>query len=113
MTTRVAGIRSNGLVGLELYGTVYRACLTCHEPNPSRVECPSCGTMNYSGHPCRNCGSAGGVPNPPWTFCPTCGCAALIEDRGKLTAWYANPFRQLWQIFTEWRQRRAAVRRAT
>jgi hypothetical protein len=107
VTARVVGARSNGLVGVELYAKRFRAC-RCGTPNPDFVECPSCGVMNYSGHPCRNCLGPGGVPIGHWSTCPGCGAAAIVDDLGKLTAWYANPLKQLWQIFTEWRAKRAS-----
>ena len=110
MSFRVAAVHSNGLIGVELFAKQFCAC-RCGEPNPSLVECPSCYAMNFSGHPCRKCGGPGGVPNDHWYTCPNCGAAARIIDHGKLTAWYANPFKQLWQIFTEWRARRAAARK--
>lgn len=91
---RAVGVHGNGMVSLELFGKIYRAC-ACGEPNPSMVDCPSCGAMNYSGHPCRACGGPGGVPNDHWLTCPSCGCAARVDDVGMLSAWYRNPLRRL------------------
>lgn len=112
MTARVVGVHGNGLTGLELYAKRFRACV-CGEPNPSLVDCPSCGALNYSNHQCRSCGGPGGGAAPHWSTCPSCGRAAVVDDLGKLTAWYANPFRQLWQIFTEWRAKRRAQKDRT
>lgn len=103
MATRLVGAHSNGLLQVEIFGTVFRACL-CGEPNPSYVACARCGAFNYSGHPCRACGGPGDLADP-WKTCPSCGRPAVVEE-SLLTAWYSNPVKQLRQRFVEWRQRR-------
>lgn len=105
MATRVVNARTNGVLSVEIYGKVYRAC-ACGTPNPDFVACARCGCFNYSGHPCRNCGGPGDLADP-WDICPSCG-RPVDSESSLLTAWYRNPLKQLRQRLREWRQKRKA-----
>lgn len=105
----VKGAETSGVVSLELYGKIFRACPNCGEPNPAPVACPDCGTVNRINENCRNCGGPGGIPRDAWSVCPSCGTKAVVEDLGLMTAWYRNPFKRMLQ---HWRERRAKRRKS-
>lgn len=108
---RVSNSLTSSAAGVEVTAKVYKACAHCHEPNPSMVACVDCHQMNHSGQPCRNCGHPGAFLMPVWEVCPQCGKDGVIIDHGLILAWYANPFKQLRRLWTEFRERRQALRR--